>query len=167
MPESETTPVLSRSAHERLAEELQQLQTEGRRAVAERLQRARELGDISENAEYHATKEEQALMEARIRKLEHLLKTASVVDAPIVSDEAVPGTVVHLRTAGEPSADVEIYLLAASNEERAKTVHTVTVASPLGQAINGARIGEVVKYQAPGGVFAYEVVKIEPWDGSL
>lgn len=162
----DASQVLSRAAHDRLRQELEELQTDGRKAVAERLQRARELGDLSENAEYHATKEEQAIMEARIRKIEHLLKSAHVVDGPVKADAAVAGTVVSLRPV-EPDGDTERYLLAGSNEERARTVRTVTVNSPLGKAISGAHVGDVVKYQAPGGTFTYEVVEIAPWDGSV
>jgi len=163
---SDATQVLSRAAFERLRDELEELQIDGRKAVAERLQRARELGDLSENAEYHATKDEQAIMEARIRKIEHLLKHAQIVEGPVQADTAIAGTVVSLRPV-EPEGDIETYLLAASSEERAKTVRTVTVNSPLGKAIGKKHVGDVVKYQAPGGTFTYEVVKIEPWDGKI
>src|SRR5687768_18347670 len=88
---------LSRAAFERLKAELEDLQTNGRKKMAERLQRARELGDLSENAEYHETKNQQGMMEARIRKLEHILTSAVIVAAPVVSDEAVAGTIVGLR----------------------------------------------------------------------
>jgi len=60
----------------------------------------------------------------------------------------------------------EVYLLAASSEERAKGARTVTTVSPLGQAILGKSPGDTVDYQAPGGKFSYEILKIEPWDGS-
>jgi transcription elongation GreA/GreB family factor len=59
----------------------------------------------------------------------------------------------------------ERYLLAASSEERARDVRTVTVASPLGQAVSGKLVGDKVEYVAPGGTFSYEVANIEPWDG--
>ena len=58
-----------------------------------------------------------------------------------------------------------MYLLAASSEERAQSVRTVTIVSPLGQALSGKMVGDKVEYVAPGGTFAYELVKIEPWDG--
>lgn len=164
---SENEKVLSRTAYDRLLMELEELKTDGRKAVAERLQRARELGDLSENAEYHSTKDEQALMEARIRRIDHLLKTAQVVDAPVTADHAMAGTVVALKPLDEDASEPERYLLAGTNEERAKTVRTVTVNSPLGKAINGARVGDVVKYEAPGGVFSYEVLGIEPYDGTI
>lgn len=165
MSEAADQTTLSRAAFDRLQAELDELKTTRRREVAERLQRARELGDLSENAEYHSAKDDQGLMEARVRQLEHLLKTATVVDEPVSGNEAVAGTVVALKEDG--TDEVERYLLASSKEERANTVRTVTVNSPLGKAIHGKKVGETVEYQAPGGVFAYEVVEISPWDGSL
>jgi transcription elongation factor GreA len=163
MASSNETQQLSRAAYDRLKAELDTLQDEGRKSIAERLQRARELGDLSENAEYHATKEEQGMMEARIRKIEHMLRIAEIVDGPIETDSAVAGTLVTLRSVDD--GEEEMYLLAASSEERAEGVRTVTVVSPLGQAVSGARVGDTVTYHAPGGTFTYEVAKLEPWNG--
>jgi transcription elongation factor GreA len=157
------SPRLTQSAFDRLQAELDELKTSGRKLMAERLQRARELGDLSENAEYHETKNQQGMMEARIRKLEHLLKNATIVEGPQSTDKAEAGTIVTLKPLD--GGEEESYLLAASSEERAKSVRTVTVASPLGQALNGKLVGDKVEYVAPGGTFAYELTKIEPWDG--
>ena len=153
---------LTQAAHDRLKAELEELQTSGRKDMAERLQRARELGDLSENAEYHETKNQQGLMEARIRKLEHILRSAVIVAAPVEADEAVAGTIVTLRPLD--GGDPERYLLAASSEERAPEVRTVTVASPLGQAVVGKRVGDKVEYVAPGGTFSYELAELSPWE---
>lgn len=155
---------LSRAAHDRLMAELDDLETRGRKDIAERLQRARELGDLSENAEYHETKNAQGMMEARIRTIAHILKTAQVSDAPTATDKAIAGTFVTLKSL-DGAGDEERYLLAHSKEERATGALTVTVGSPLGQAINGKGVGEQVAYEAPGGTFSYEIAKIEPWDG--
>ena len=156
-------PRLTQAAFDRLQTEVDELRTSGRKQMAERLQRARELGDLSENAEYHETKNQQGMMEARIRTLEHTLKNAKIVEAPKTSDRAEAGTIVTLKPLD--SDDEERYLLAASKEERARDVRTVTVGSPLGQALNGKVVGDKVEYVAPGGTFSYEVTKIEPWDG--
>ncbi|HEX9774339.1 MAG TPA: transcription elongation factor GreA [Actinomycetota bacterium] len=153
---------LSPAAFERLRSELDELQTTGRADMAARLQRARELGDLSENAEYHETKHQQGLMEARIRKLEHLLQNAVVVEAPSGVDHAAAGMIVTLRSI--EGGESERYLLAASNEERHPEHHTVTVGSPLGTAIVGKRVGEKVEYTAPGGTFSYEIVALAPRD---
>jgi transcription elongation factor GreA len=161
MPDTEA-PRLSQAAFDRLQAELEDLQTDGRKMMAERLQRARELGDLSENAEYHETRNQQGMMESRIRKLQHILKSAQIVEGPISTDKAVAGTIVTLRPL--EGGDLESYLLAASAEERAKDVRTVTIASPLGQALSGKAVGQKVKYVAPGGTFSYELVKLESWD---
>ncbi|MFN2615356.1 MAG: transcription elongation factor GreA [Actinomycetota bacterium] len=162
MPERTEGQQLSRAAYDRLKNELDELTTSGRKEMAARLQRARELGDLSENAEYHETKNAQGMMETRILKLESILRDAVVVDSVTAADNAVPGTIIGLRPLDE-DGDVEKYLLAGSSEERAKGVPTVTIVSPLGQAVSGKRIGEKVTYQAPGGTFSYELVSIDPW----
>jgi transcription elongation factor GreA len=163
MGESDFAPQLTQTAFDRLQAELDELRTSGRKTIAERLQRARELGDLSENAEYHETKNQQGMMEARIRTLEHTLKNAVIVEAPTATDRAEAGTIVTVKPLD--GGEDERYLLAASKEERAGGVRTVTVGSPLGQALSGKVVGDKVEYVAPGGTFSYEVMKIEPWDG--
>jgi transcription elongation factor GreA len=153
---------LTQAAYDRLATELDELQTTGRKTMAERLQRARELGDLSENAEYHETKNQQGMMESRIRKLEHILRTAVIVTAPVISDAAVAGSIVSLRSLDD--GDTETYLLAASKEERHPDHRTLTIGSPLGVAVEGRKVGDKVEYTAPGGTFHYEIVALEAWD---
>ena len=167
MPPSEEPqkPILTQAAFDRLKAEHDHLTTTGRKDVAARLLRARELGDLSENAEYHATKDEQGLMEARIRKLAWTLKNAEIVAAPSESDVVTPGMLVEVREAGSDD-DVDTYLVAASAEERAKGARTVTTKSPLGSAMLGKKAGDKVVYEAPGGNFTYEIVAIRSWDGS-
>jgi len=162
-PGDQPSAVLTREAFERLQRELEELTTEGRRRIAERLLRAREHGDIRENAEYDAAKDEQGLMEARIRTLQRMLKDPDIVVAPTEADVAGPGILATLRPLNEDQPEDELYLLAASKEERAPGARTVSVSSPLGQALVGRRVGDQVTYQAPGGLFAYEVVALEPF----
>ena len=149
---------------ERLRTELDELKGEGRRKMSERLQHARELGDIRENAEYDAAKNEQGLMEARIRQLERMLHDVEVRDAPEHGDRVSEGMLVTLRPVDD-GEDEEIYLLAHSKEERAKGARTITSESPLGGVIIGRRAGERVTYAAPGGEFTYEIVGFEPHTG--
>jgi transcription elongation factor GreA len=158
-------PVLTQTAFDRLQAEYDHLTTTGRTEVAARLLRARELGDLSENAEYHATKDEQGLMEARIRQLNWTLKNASITQAPTQGDTAGPGMLVTVREPGT-SDDADTYLLAASPEERAKGARTITPKSPFGSALMGKRPGDQVVYEAPGGNFTYEIMSVQPWDGS-
>lgn len=137
------------------------METEGRTEMAERLLHARELGDISENAEYDAAKDAQGLMEARIRDLSYMLKDPEIVEASD-GDEIGPGTLVTLRPIDDPEEE-ETYLFAHSVEERAPGARTVTTASPLGAALLGKKPGDRFDYQAPGGTFGYQVVGFEPY----
>ena len=162
----EQKPVLTRAAFDRLQAEFDHLTTTGRTEVAARLLRARELGDLSENAEYHATKDEQGLMEARIRKLQWMLKNAEITAAPQQGDTASPGMLVVVKEPDAAEDDAATYLLAASPEERAKGARTVTPKSPFGAALLGKRPGDEVVYEAPGGNFTYRIVSVMPWDGS-
>lgn len=158
----EPTARLTLDAYVRLRKELEQLETEGRRQISERLLHAREFGDIRENAEYDAAKDAQGLMEARIRALKHKLKDPEIVEAA-EGDEVGPGAMVTLRLVGESDPEDETYLLAHSAEERAPGVRTVTTASPLGSVLLGRHVGDRVSYEAPGGVFEYEVVGLEAY----
>ena len=159
-PGDEPSSVLTRDAFERLRSELRRLKTEGRTRISERLQGAREHGDIRENAEYDAAKNEQGLMEARIRQLEALLKDPDIVDGPASADQAGPGVLVTVRP--DEDEEEETYLLAASKEERLDGVRTVTADSPLGSALLGRGVGERISYEAPGGTFGCRIVRLEP-----
>jgi transcription elongation factor GreA len=159
-PGDEPSAVLTRDAYQRLRSELDHLRNDGRQRVADRLQRAREHGDIRENAEYDAAKDDQGLMEARIRELDGLLKDPDIMEGPVEAEQAGPGVLVTVLVEGED--EEETYLLAASKEERLDGVRTVTDDSPLGGALLGRRVGERVAYQAPGGTFACQIVRLEP-----
>jgi transcription elongation factor GreA len=161
-PGDEPSATLTKDAYERLKKELEDLTGDGRTKIAERLEHARHLGDISENAEYDAAKDEQGMMEARIRELERMLKDPDIMEGPEVTDEAGPGQLVTLRLLDEDEPEDETYLLAASKEERMDGVRTVSLDSPLGQAISKKRVGQQVSYEAPGGTFTYELVRLEP-----
>jgi len=163
-PGQEPSAHLTQEAHDRLAGELDELRGEGRRAMGERLLRAREHGDIRENADYDAAKDAQGMMEARIRFLERLLKDPEIVEAA-AGDTVAPGTVVQVRLMdmeGDEDED-ERYLVALSAEERAPGLRTMTASSPLGSALMGASVGDQVTYKAPGGEFTYEVLSIAPY----
>jgi transcription elongation factor GreA len=158
----EPTAVLTRDAYERLRAELHGLKTSGRVQVADRLQHARELGDIRENAEYDAAKNDQALMEARIRDLERMLKDPDIVEQPAESDAAGPGVLVTVRPLDDDEEEDETYLLAVSKEERAEGARTVSFDSPFGKALLGKKVGERLSYEAPGGEFTYQIVSLRP-----
>lgn len=161
-PGDEPTAVLTRDAFERLKEELDRLRGDGRRHIAERLERAREWGDIRENAEFDAAKDEQGLMEARIRELERMLKDPDIVEDPRKADAAIPGMLVTVRAVDEGEPEDETYLLAISKEERVDGASTVSSDSPFGRALTGSKVGDTVRYEAPGGTFAFEILRLEP-----
>ena len=149
---------LSREAYERLRAELEDLTTRGRVDIAQTIETARELGDLKENADYHAAREDQGRMEARIRQLQSLVDHAVIVNASHASDTVAAGSIVALRYEGDDEAD---RFLVGSIEERRSDVAVVSPASPLGQALVGHRKGDVVSYQAPGGNLKVEIVEIE------
>ena len=149
---------LSREAYERLRAELEDLTTRGRVDIAQTIETARELGDLKENADYHAARDDQGRMEARIRQLQSLVDHAVIVDGSQTSDTVAAGSVVALRYEGDDDAD---RFLVGSIEERRADVAVVSPASPLGQALIGHRKGDVVSYQAPGGNLKVEIVDIE------
>ncbi len=161
-PDQQPSASLTRDACDRLQAELDQLRTEGRAHMAERLERAREHGDIRENAEYDAAKNEQGLMEARIRMLQQMLADPDIVEGPASAEEAQPGLLVVVRPVDDDDDEEETYLLAASKEERHAGARTVSVDSPFGKALLGKRPGEHVAYEAPGGTFTYEILRLEP-----
>jgi transcription elongation factor GreA len=165
-PGQEPTARLTLEAYVRLRKELEQMRTEGRRSMGERLLHARELGDIRENAEYDAAKDAQGLMEARIRDLEHMLKDPDIIEASVDSDRVEPGALVTIRPVDDPDPQDETYLVALSSEERAPGVRTVTESSPLGAVLLGGRCGDRVTYEAPGGMFTYEIVSFELYRSS-
>ena len=161
-PGIEPTAALTLDAYGRLKAELEDLRTNGRAHIAERLRLAREHGDIRENAEYDAAKNEQGLMESRIRNLERMLLDPEILEAPPDSEVVVAGMLVTLRPLEDQDPQDETYLLAESAEERAPGVRTITTTSPLGRALVGARSDQEVAYEAPAGIFRYRVVRLEP-----
>jgi transcription elongation factor GreA len=137
---------LTPEAYERLTSELHELKTEGRERISQAIGAAREHGDIRENADYDAAKNEQGMMEARIRQLEMLLSSAVVGETAGASGVAGPGTVVRLEIAGEE----ETYFLG-SREEAIDGLEVLSVQSALGQAVAGRKAGEEFSYTTPTG----------------
>ena len=138
---------LSRDAYDRLSKELEELTTVGRTEIANAIEAARALGDLSENGDYHAAKDAQGHMEARIRKLQGLLEDVEIVEAG-ASDEVVIGSVVGIKYEGDD--DVERYLVG-SIEERREGIEVASPDSPLGSALLGHKAGDVVEYETPTG----------------
>jgi transcription elongation factor GreA len=148
---SETTQTwLTQEAYDRLNAELEHLSGPGRVEITARIAAARSEGDLKENGGYHAAKDEQGKMEARIRQLNQILREARVGTPPSAdAGVAGPGMLVTVRFV---DGDDEETFLIGSREEAAVTDVTVYSAqSPLGKALTGAKPGETVSYTAPNG----------------
>ena len=151
---------LTRATYNRLQAELEDLTTRGRVEIAAAIETARALGDLKENGDYHAAKDAQGKMESRIRMLERMLKTATVVDADQASDGTVAaGTVVTLRYEGDDEDDTTDFFVG-SIEERQGDLTVVSPGSPLGAALLGHVVGDAVEYAAPGGTLKVQIVNI-------
>ncbi|WP_211262127.1 transcription elongation factor GreA [Nitriliruptor alkaliphilus] len=144
---------LSQEAYDRLTAELEQLTSVGRETISAEIEVAREHGDLRENAEYHAAKDEQGKMEARIRQLQSLLRDAKIGE-PEDTGEVRPGLVVVLDIEG----DVETYLLG-SREDEHDELEILSASSPMGTAITGSKVGDTVAFQTPGGAAIEVTVK--------
>ena len=138
---------LSQAAFDRLKAEHDDLVTRGRLDIARKIESARELGDLSENGDYHAAKEEQGKMEGRIIHLANLIENAEIVESS-EAEVVQAGTVVGIRYAGDDT--VERYLLG-SIEERVEGIDVMSPGSPLGEALIGHRAGETVAFETPAG----------------
>jgi transcription elongation factor GreA len=149
---------LSQETYDRLQAELERLTTEGRVDVARRIEAARMLGDLSENGDYHAAKDDQGKMEARIRQIQAMLKNATIVESGGGGGAVAAGCVVTIKYDGDD--DTERYLIG-SIEERRDDVEVVSPGSPLGSALLGAKVGDTVEYETPTGArLKVEIVEV-------
>lgn len=154
------TQKLSREAFDRLQSEHDDLTTRGRIEIAKKIETARELGDLSENGDYHAAKEEQGKMEGRIIHLAKIIENAEIVEVSADGGElpVQEGCVVSIRYEGDD--DVEKYLIG-SIEERREGLTIMSPGSPLGRALLGASKDDTVTFEAPNGPLNVTVVDIE------
>ncbi len=154
------TTWLTPEAHRKLVAELEELTTTGREEITKRIAIAREHGDLKENADYHAAKDEQGLMEARIRKLKHLLDNAEVRE--VAADGSVQvGTIATVK---DGDGD-EMEFFVAPAENKVAGVLLASPDSPLGAALLGASPGDEVSYEAPAGTFTYTVTGVRLYEG--
>ena len=138
---------LTQEAADRLAAELAHLETTGRSEIVKKIESARAEGDLKENGGYHAAREEQGKMEARIRQLKHMLENAEIGTAPATADGVVaPGMKVTVEIMGD-----EMQFLLGSREIASGDLDVYSEQSPLGAAVLGAKIGESRTYTAPNG----------------
>jgi transcription elongation factor GreA len=151
--------ILTPEGYKKLQEEIELLSTVRRREVAERIRIAREFGDIAENAEYDAAKNDQAHLEARIAMLEERLTTARVVTKKeIRSGEVSVGTKVRLKDMGS-NKTVEYHVVGSAEANPAEM--KVSNESPVGKAIMGRKKGDVVEVAAPRGALKFKIMEVK------
>jgi transcription elongation factor GreA len=155
---------LTQEAHDRLKAELEHLSGPARAEISQRIGAARAEGDLKENGGYHAAKEEQGKMEARIRQLTQLLRDAKVGEPPVAgAGVAGPGTVVTVRFA---DGDEETFLIGSREEAAHADVTVYSAQSPLGKALTGKHSGDSVTYTAPNGNdITVELIDAKPYTG--
>jgi transcription elongation factor GreA len=140
-----------------LRAELEELETKGRAEIAARIKTAREWGDLKENAEYHAAKEDQAHLETRIKRVVERLRGATVVAAPAADGVVAFGSTVEVRD--EQSGRTATYTILGASEASAKDGR-LSVESPVAKALLGAREGDAVEVETPGGARTFHVVRV-------
>jgi len=151
---------LTPAAYEKMQDELDQLKTAGRREIEERIAEARSHGDLRENADYDAAKNDQGLMEARIRKLEFLLLTSEVREVTDTGRVEIGSVVTVVDSDGD-----ELEYFVAPQENKVSGLLLASPTSPLGSALLGASIGDEVPYEAPAGTFRVTIKAVRPYEG--
>ncbi len=156
---AEKKNILTYEGLKKLEDELQDLKVVQRREIAQKIKEAREQGDLSENAEYDAAKDEQRDIEARIDQIEKILKNAEVVlDEEIDLNRISIGCVV--RVLDIEYDEEEEYKLVGSSEA-SSLQNKISNESPIGRALIGAQVGDVVEVEAPAGIVQYKVLSIQ------
>jgi transcription elongation factor GreA len=153
------TSFLTREGYRKLQEELDFLRTYKRQEIANRLHEAMEGGELIENAEYEAAKNEQAFVEGRIKELEILLATARVIDenAPVMPETVQVGSKVTIQEEGAPS---EMYTIVGAAEAN-PNAGRISNESPLGKALLNHKVSDRVQVDAPAGTFTVQILKVE------
>ncbi len=165
---TETSPStvtwLTQEAYDRLRAELDHLSGPGRLEIAQKIESAREEGDLKENGGYHAAREEQGKQAARIRQLKQLLMDAKVGAPPADAGQAGPGMVVTVRFDGD--TETERFLIGSREDSAGGELEIYSANSPLGKALTGARPGDKPSYTLPNGrSMTVELLDVTPYTG--
>jgi transcription elongation factor GreA len=153
---------LTKEAYDRLKAELNQLTGEGRMEIARKIDEARAEGDLKENGGYHAAREEQGKMEARIRQLTQLLHDATIGETPADDGVVEPGMVVTVEIFG----DEETFLLGNREIADGSDLQVFSEKSPMGAAVNGKSVGDKTSYEAPNGkTIEVTILAAKPYTG--
>lgn len=159
---SEKQLVLTRAGLRKVDDELRELQTVRRQEVAEHIRQSKEYGDVAENPEYEDAKTEQAFLEGRIAELKAILSTARIIEDEDISTEEVGiGGVIRVR---DLDANEEWEFTMVGSFEASPEDDRISNESPIGMAMLGARVGQVVSTRVPAGEVSYEVLSIRKPD---
>jgi transcription elongation factor GreA len=162
-PRTASVTWLTQEAFDRLSTEYEQLKGPARVEIARKIQAAREEGDLKENGGYHAAKEEQGKMEARIRQLRQLLDNAKVGEGPPDDGVVEPGMVVTVRYEGDNET---LTFLLGSREDVGGKLEVYSPGSPLGAALLNKKVGESATYGLPNGTkLKVSVIDAKPYTG--
>ncbi len=156
MSRDERDYILTREGAEKIQAELEELRGPKRTALAKRLRAAIKEGDLSENADYIAAKEEQAFLEGRIQELEAILRFSEIVDHPVSSDIVGVGSTVVVTLNGRPPETYHLVGVTEANPREGKISHE----SPIGRALMGHRAGDTAKAETPGGAIELKIIEI-------
>jgi transcription elongation factor GreA len=146
---------LTQEGLDKLKAELVVLRTKTRQELADRIELAKSMGDLSENAEYHEAKDTLSMVEARIREIEAMLKTAAVIQDVSGGDDVRVGSQVEVEVHGKTKS----YKIVGSNEAD-PVAGLISNESPIGQAFLGHKVGERVEAETPAGITMYKILKI-------
>ena len=150
---------MTREGYDKLKNDLERMQSHEMVEVAKRIATARDLGDLSENAEYHAAREDQGMLQARIDALRDKLARANIVDrSSLPNDTVVFGTRVRIKD--QDSGEEEVYVLVGPGDEDYDN-NTILTTSPRGQALLGKKIGDTAVIKVPRGSLRYKVLAID------
>lgn len=152
---------LTPAARQQLADEYENLTTDGRRAIVKRISEARDHGDLRENAEYDTAKNDQGFMEARIREIKYVLENSEVRE--IKNSGTIE--IGSIATVVDDDGDELEFFIAPAENKVASGMLLASPDSPLGAALLGARPGEAVTYAAPGGTFTYQILAVRAYEG--
>ena len=150
---------MTKDGYHRLESELRRLKSQERPDIIKAIAAAREHGDLSENAEYHAARERQAFIEGRVAELEDVMRRAQIIDVSKLSGKEVKfGATV--KVADEDTDEEKVYQIVGEHEADVKKGR-VSITSPIARAMIGKESGETVEVNTPNGVKAYEITKVE------
>ena len=150
---------MTNNSYDLLEEELKTLKSEDRPNVIKAIAEAREHGDLSENAEYHAAKEQQSFIEGRILEIEDKLRRAEVINPSLIkSDKIVFGATIDLF---DENSNSEITFKIVGVDETNVEKGLISVSSPVARSLMGKSVGDIAEVNTPGGKTVYEILKIE------